>query len=257
VDGETGPLERVFELQTNDPRHRLIKLTVTANIELPPAFASRIKNGDMAHGERVGSFIVWPAARPVIAVERGERLMVTLRVRPTGADSGSLKLATASEVCKLRRESNGAGYLLDITVEPSNDSAPRVVPALLKINDGASGELALSLTVNIQADNLAVTPRQLDLGEVSLANLQSALAAGGRVGIRKIVGSFRIKSLSTTLDFLKLEQRTIVEGSNYLIRISLDQTKPAKAASYTGVLRIETDDPQTPRVEVPIKLVLK
>ena len=102
-----------------------------------------------------------------------------------------------------------------------------------------------------------VTPRQIDIGEVQLANLQSALAVNGRVGIRKTVGSFRIKSLSTTLDFLKLEIRTIVEGNNYLIRVGLDQTKPLKAATYAGILKIETDDPQTPRVEVPIKLVLK
>ncbi|HKP87824.1 MAG TPA: hypothetical protein VJZ26_17110 [Blastocatellia bacterium] len=232
-------------------------MTITANVKPLPAFASRISNRDIAHGEVVGAFVVWPAARPVIAIERGERLQVTLRIRPAKADSGSLKLAEACDTCKLRREENGDGYLLDITIEPSNDSSRLVMPAVLKINDGAAGELALELTANVQADNLTVTPGQIDLGEVSLAALPGALAAGGRVGIRKTVGSFRIKSLSTTLDFLSLEQRTIVEGSNYLIRVRLDQTKHPKAATYTGILKIETDDLQRPRIEVPIKLVLK
>lgn len=257
MDGETGPLERSFELQTNDPRRRIIKLTMAANINPLPAFASRISNADIAHGEKVGSFVVWPAARPVITIERGERLAGSLRIRPVGADGASLKLAGASEVYKLRRETNGNGYFLDITIEPSNDSSPRALPAILKINDGAAGEIAVELTVKTQADNLTITPRQIDLGQVSLADLPSALAGNARVGIRKTVGTFRIKSLSTTLDFLKLEQRTIVEGSSYLIRVVFDSSKPAKAAAYTGVVKIETDDPQMPRIEVPIKFVLK
>jgi hypothetical protein len=232
-------------------------MTITANVKPLPAFASRISNADIAHGEKVGAFNVWPAARPVIAIERGERLLITLRIKPAAPDSGSLKLAAASQSYKLKREASGDGYLLEIAVEPSNDAAPRVMPAVLEINDGTSGKLDLQLTVNTQAESLAISPRQIDLGEVSLADLPGALATGGRIGIRKAIGLFRIKSLSTTLDFLKLEQRTLVEGSNYLIRISLDPARLPKAATYTGVIRIETDDPQTPRIETPIKLILK
>jgi hypothetical protein len=229
-------------------------VTVTANVKPLPAFAARISNANIAHGEKVGAFI----ARPVIAVERNERLDVTLRIRPAAQGGGGLKLASASGAYKLRREANGDGYLLDMTVEPSGDSAPRVMAADLEIDDGASGgRLALQLTVNTLAENLILTPGQLDLGEVSLADLKSGSAAGGKVGIRKTLGSFRIKSLSSTLDFLKLEQRTIIEGSNYVIRVSFDRTKTPKAAAYAGVLRVETDDPQKPLVEMPVHLVLK
>jgi hypothetical protein len=252
-----GPIERSFELQTNDPRHRLVKVTVTANIKPVPAFVARISNKDIAHGEKVGAFNVWPIARPVVTVERGERLTVTLRIRPAEPTSGSLKLANASEAYKLRREANGDGYLLDMAIEPSNDLTQRVVPVALQINDGASGELALQLTVNVQAENLIVTPRQVDLGEFSLANLRDGAMAGTRIGVRKTVGTFHIESLTSTLDFLTLEPRTIIEGSNYVIRVIINQIKLPKAATYTGVLRIETDDPLTPRVEVPIKVIVK
>ena len=231
-------------------------MTVTANIKPVPAFVARITNKDIAHGEKVGAFNVWPIARPVITVERGERLTVTLRIRPAEPTSGSLKLANDSEAYKLRREANGDGYLLDMAIEPSKDLTQRVVPVALQINDGASGELALQLTVNVQAENLMATPRQLDL-EVSLANLRDGAMAGARVGIRKPVGTFQIKSLTSTLDFLTLEPRTIIEGSNYVIRVSINQIRLPKAATYTGVLRIETDDPLTPQVEVPIKVIVK
>ena len=75
-----------------------------------------------------------------------------------------------------------------------------------------------------------------------------------RVGIRKIVGTFHIKAVSSTLPFLKLEQVTMVENSNYLIRITIDAAKPVKAGSYDGVLLIETDGGK--RLEVPIKMTL-
>jgi hypothetical protein len=116
--------------------------------------------------------------------------------------------------------------------------------------------LSIPVTVNIQAENFLVTPRQLDFGEVSLADLQSSPKVG-RVGIRKMVGAFHIKALSSTLGFLKLEQQTIVEGSNYLIRARIDSAKLPKAGTYNGVLQIETDDAQFPRLELPIKVVLK
>jgi hypothetical protein len=78
----------------------------------------------------------------------------------------------------------------------------------------------------------------------------------GRVGIRKQVGSFQIKSLTSTLAFLKLEKQTIVEGSNYLVRVTLDTTSLPKAGPYTGVIRIETDDSLTPVVEIHVKVIL-
>ena len=217
-----------------------------------PAFARRISNADIAHGDKVGALNVWPSARPVIAVERGERITISLRIRPV---IGSLKLSAANDSFKLRREANGSGYWLDIPVEPATDAAPRIIPVALEASD-QPGDLNIQLTVNVQAENLFTTPKQLDFGEVSIAALQSTQKIS-RVGIRKLVGAFHIKALSSTLGFIKLEQQTMVEGSNYLIRVRIDPSKLPKAGTYNGVLQIDTDDAQFPRLEVPIKIVLK
>jgi hypothetical protein len=197
---------------------------------------------------------VWPSARPTITVERGERLAISLRIRPIAVDS-TLKLSAANDSFKLRREASGNGYWLDIPIEPATDTSQRIIPVALQTSD-PPGDLSIPVTVNIQAENFLVTPRQLDFGEVSLADLQSSPKVG-RVGIRKMVGAFHIKALSSTLGFLKLEQQTIVEGSNYLIRARIDSAKLPKAGTYNGVLQIETDDAQFPRLELPIKVVLK
>ena len=191
-----------------------------------------------------------------MTVERGERLAISLRVRPVEAAGGSLKLGAAGDSIKLRRETNGSGYWLDIPIEPATDASPRVIPIALQPGD-SSGDLNIQLTVNVQAENLITTPKQLDFGEVSIADLKSGSRKIGRLGIRKLVGAFHIKGLSSTLVFLKLEHQAMVEGSNYLIRAHVDTAKLPKAGTYNGILQIETDDAQLPRLEVPIKIVLK
>ncbi|MEN3331829.1 MAG: hypothetical protein V7641_1194 [Blastocatellia bacterium] len=248
-----GLFERTYELQTNDPKHRLIKVTITATIKPLPAFAKRISNADIEHGEKVGAFIVWPAARPRVTLEKGERLPISLRIRPAAPDQ-SIKLAAQSDSFTLTRETNGSGYMVNITVEPPADAPSRVLPLVVQAESG--DELKLQVTVSSLAENLIVTPPQLDFGEVALAKLQSGATVMSRLGIRKLVGTFQIKSLASSLDFLQVESETLVDGSNYLIRIRFDPAKLPKAATYIGTLRIETTDAARPHLEVPIKLVV-
>ena len=257
-DVEPGPAERTFELQTNDPKHRLIKVTVTATVKPLPGYAKRLGGADIAHGETLGPFVVWPAVRPTITLERGERLPITLRVRP--AEPGQrIALVAASDAFKLTRETNGDGYLLTVVVDSpaasANDSPARILPLILKAEGG--NDLALQITVNVPGEVFAITPQQVDFGEVSLEKLRSGAGAVARLGIRKAVGSFEVKSLGSTLEFLQVESQTIVPGTNYLIRLRLDPAKLPKPGNYAGIVRIETNEPSAPRVEVRVKVVVK
>jgi hypothetical protein len=216
-----------------------------------PGFVKRISTADVGRGETNGAFHIWPTARPIVTVEAEERLSIALRIKPLAADAGNLKLGpTAPETWKLRRETNGE-YWLDIGIGPARDTNTQTVPLVVEQNDGHSREIRIRLVVNVPAENLIVTAKELDFGEVPVGDAAGVLK---RVGVRKIVGSLHIKSLTTTVPFLKLEQATMVEGSNYLIRVRIDATKPLKAGAYEGVVVIETDDGN--RVEVPVKLKL-
>ena len=216
-----------------------------------PAFVKRIASADVGHGEVNGAFHIWPTGRPVISVESGERLAIALRIKALTPDAGNLKLGpTAPDTWKLRREGNGE-YWLDIPIGPATETSERVVPLVVELSGGSSREIRVRLMVNVPAENLVVTPKELDFGEVALENARLTLK---RIGVRKIVGSLHIKALTTTLPFLKLEQATMLEGSNYLIRITIDPTKPLRAGAYDGTVVIETDEGH--RVEVPVKLKL-
>jgi len=249
---QQGPIERSYELQTNDPRHPVIKVTLAATVKALPDYVKRIATADVGRGEVIGAFQVWPTARPFVTVEANERLTIALRIRPIAQNSSTLKLAPdAPDTWKLRRDPKTGDYWMDMQIEASNGSGARTATIVVDFGDGRTREMRVRLTVNVLAENLIVTPKALDFGEVSLAKTRNSFQ---RVGIRKLVGTFHIKALSSSLPFLKLDQTTIIENSNYLVRLTIDPAKPLKSGSYDGVLLIETDGGN--RIEVPIKIKL-
>jgi hypothetical protein len=254
-----GPLDLKYELHTNDPRHPLIKLSLAANLKPLPDYIKRIVNADKPHGEQSGPFKIWPTARPTLTLEPGERLGFSLRIRPAAGGAIPLHLKSgSSERLKygLRPEAQGGGYWLDIEAGPVTGSLTEKIVLAASLADGTTSEVVVRLTIKLPERNIVFTPEAVDLGEASLQDLKMGSRRTGRVGIRKQVGSFQIKSLTSTLAFLKLEKQTIVEGSNYLVRVTLDTTSLPKAGPYTGVIRIETDDSLTPVVEIHVKVIL-
>ncbi len=224
--------------------------TLVADVKPLPEYARLMGNADIGYGEKVGSFNVWPTARPALSLERGKPASISLRIKPDDKNAALKLAADAPASYRLSRNASGV-YWLDISIEPINEPGARAIPVLLDAGDGHT--LAVKLTVTVAAENLIVTPRELDLGQVALSSLIAAPLRNGRLGVRKLVGSFHIKSVSSTLEFLKLDQQTIVDGSNYLIRVGV-KPELAKAGAHTGVIRIETDEGQV--IEAPVKLVI-
>ena len=233
-----------------------------------PDFVKRITNANIGHGVGVESFNVWPTANPMVSAARGESVKLSLRIRPTAPGIGELQLSNDNGGrYRLRREAKRDGYWLDIESEPINEPGSHKRPIQLRTAGGNTSQLTvqltinialtLQLTINVAAENLIATPARLDMGELELAKLKGEFQKATRLGVRKLIGTFNIKSVTATLPFLKLERQTIVEGSNYLIKVTINPDSLPKPGPYNGLVRIETDDARSPRVEVPIKLVLK
>jgi hypothetical protein len=228
-----------------------LKFIVKANVLPVPAYVFRIQNADVAHGEAMSVFKVWPTAHPQVLLEAGEKLSLSFRVRP--ATAGEVKLAPgAPETVKLRREPGG-DYWLDVLLEGGSQAGWRKLPVSLQL-DGGPRDVAVEITYQTVTENLTVAPRELDLGEFALSDIRAARARPGRVSIRKQVGAFKIKSISSSLPFLKFDQQIIVEGRNYLFRIAPKAEGVTGPGAYNGNLTIETDDPQKPRLVIPVRL---
>ncbi len=241
-------------LYTNDPQKPSITLKLVARANPVPAFVKLIANAVINFGGEVEGFHVWPTAQPVVVLPAGERANISLRIRPTANSDRELKLVSDDPAYKLRREEKGKGYWLDIEVGPIKE--PGSHSRTIALTDGANN-VSLRLRVDVPAEDIVTIPRELDLGEVSLRDLKGGARKTGRVGVRRTAGQFTLKSVSSSLPFLKLETQVIVEGSNYVVRIAVNHDALPRVGSYTGTVRIETGDSARAPIEVPIKLVVK
>jgi len=66
----------------------------------------------------------------------------------------------------------------------------------------------------------------------------------------------KIKSYTSTLPFLKLELLTESENQVYKIKLTVDSSK-IKPGEFKGKVRIETNDPDVPFLEVPVQGAFK
>ena len=246
-----GPLVRDIRLYTNDPRNPSIDLKVTAVVKPLPEYVASITTAGIAHGQELNGFQVWPTANPVVKVPLGESFKMSLRIRPLASGSGELTLAAGTPATfRLRREKERATYWLDIDIGPMKEAGTQDHLIVMKTGNDASPELAVQVTAEVPSDNVLLSAKAVSM-KISLAELKSGSQRSARIGIRKLIGQFQIRSISSTLRFLKFETQTIVPNSNYMLRITLDPNNLPGPGMYTGVLRVETDDAQKPRVEIP------
>jgi hypothetical protein len=252
-----GLLVEDFKFYTNDPRRPEVNLRLTATVRALPDYVKNIKNANVNLGEQIGSFNVWPTAKPEMTIGRNEQARLSLRIKPNFEGDSDLKLVSnnfAQAKYKLRRE--GSDYWLDIETEPLSEAGTQTITIELQSQNSKVENFSVNLMLTILDDRLLFTPAVVDCGEFTLSSLKDSPTRVGRAGVRKIAGAFRIKSVSATLAFLNPVAQTIVEGSNYLITVNTVPANLPKAGVYQGNVIVETDDAQKPRLEIPIKITL-
>jgi hypothetical protein len=243
-----------YEIHTNDPKRPVLQFTILGDVKPIPDYIRRIENANIMRGEQVGGFAIWPTAHPTVAIARAERLSILLRIRSLDSVEPELQLGPgAPDGLKLSRDASG--YWLEVLIEGSGKTETKAIP--IQVKGGSPGAESFSLQLTIRdLKNLVVTPAVLNLGDILLTDLKGGAVQIGRLGVRKEVGRLRVKSVTSTLNFISTETLTIVDGSNYLIRLAIKSAAALKAGTYSGVVRVETDDVEHPWLEVPCRLTL-
>jgi hypothetical protein len=238
-------------------------------------------NPDLANGERAGDLRVWPAAYPRINVERGEVFSFTLRA--WRADPGSAPISVTTEHpgvivpmgrpravanaeaappgavnTTVRSEASGKGYWVDVRVGPIDKTG--VFSGKLEI-PGEAGDLAqaaqgmLGVTLVVVDSSIVINPAVASVGTISISSLGAGPTPVGRLNIRKVFGSFRIISVTSSLPWLSFDVTTLVNEKNYLIRLRANAGSVLKPSTVDSSILIVTDDPRHHMIEVPIKAV--
>ncbi len=228
----------------------------------------------IANGERVGSVRAWPTAHPFFTLDRSERLSAAIRLRPESAESINTAEPRRSEAptalamggnsaakllpddpetfsSKVRRE--GIDYWLDLNIGPIQQLGVYVRRIEVPMSGGYKA--LVDLTVMVVSQTIVLSSDSVDFGRVSIRDMKNGQVRSARVGLRRTFGTFQISSIQTSHPFLKAEFDTLVPGSNYLIRVSIDPAAALEPGSYDGAIQINTDDANRPKVEIRCKLV--
>ena len=246
-------------MRTNDPQIPLLTLTLKATVKPLPAYIKRITTANIGVGENLSGFNVWPTAHAQLKMARGERLSLLVRIKPHEQNSGECIPVDARDEFikyKIQKENETAIRWLEIEIGPISEPGKHVKVIQIPVSRGQRDSLSFELTINVLSENYMINPKELDLGTTSLQEISKAPSQAYRLAIRKEVGEFHIKQITSSIPFLELKLNTVLEGQIYIVNVIIPALKKQRPDNYSGFIEINTDDPDRQIITVPCKVTL-
>lgn len=145
----------------------------------------------------------------------------------------------------------GKRYQLSFTTNPKLKPGYYTQDVKVLTDNVAKPEAVVHLEATIHP-RIFATPTSIIMPSLPAASDLSAIN-WPMIYVRSMVeGGVKVKGVSSTLPFLKMEILTINEGTVYSLRLTLDKTK-ITPGEFRGKVRIETTDADMPVLEVPIQ----
>jgi hypothetical protein len=248
TDGLVGEVSKAAGVSTNDPKNPNFSLTLRARFTTPgapppppplnPNPALTVEPGDhfitsvLAGSTSSNNFYLYnPQAKPIHVK----------KVVP-GGDDFTATLQTLED---------GKRYQLVVASNPA--LKPGHYKQTLKVltDSAAQPEVAIEIDFTVYPKVFA-SPASITMPALPATSDLSAIN-WPMIYVRKVrEQGLKIKSYSSTLPFIKLELLTENEGQVYKIRLTLDTSK-IKPGEFKGMVRIETNDPDVPVIEIPVQ----
>lgn len=202
-----------------------------------------------------------PAAIDFGSIDAGDRAPSVVTITNESEDALSIDLALTNSVFAIGdglqdEVSLAAGESKEITIEFRPPGAGNFVGELIAEVCGPQCGPSVSLGGEGRAPRISVTPRPADFGAVSVGDVGQLSLALENVGIGTLVvsrmsledglGAMRIAS-AFAVDALPLE---LSAGDR--VDIPLEYAPTAPNGDYRGTLVIDSSDPLSPRVAIPI-----
>jgi len=249
TDGFSGEVSKSATVVTNDPRHRNLTLFLRARFKLdgtpgvPPA---PVKPSS--------AFNVEPADKWITSAVTGSSAANSFYLVNTHANPVHANKVVASGTdfsATLEPIQDGRRYELKVASNPALKPGHYTQTLRVLTDSPTQPETSLDLDLTVYP-RVFVSPTSIIMPRLPVASDLSHIN-WPMIYVRKLrEGGLKVKSFSSTLPFLKLELLTETEGQVYKIRLTLDQTK-MKVGEFKGTVRIETNDPDSPVLEVPVQ----
>jgi len=263
--GYSGEVAKSASVTTNDPKAANFNLVLRARFLFtpPPPAAPSSGNGAAPQPALVSAT---PALNPnpVFSVEPGDRWTTsaligsvtsnTFYLYSPGATAVHAKSVNAggnSFTATLEPLQDGKRYQLVVSSNPSLKTGHYAQTLTVATDSATQPEVKIQLEVTIYPKVFA-SPTAIVMPALPISPELNTIT-WPMIYVRKVRDKgLKIKSYTTTLPFLKLELMTETEDQVYKIRLTLDQSK-IKPGEYKGKVRVETDDPAAPFLEVPVQ----
>jgi hypothetical protein len=145
---------------------------------------------------------------------------------------------------------DGRRYELRITTNAQLKPGHYAQVLRVVTDNEANPDVTIALDVTVYAKVFA-TPTSIIMPALAYNDLSSI--NWPMIYIRKLRETgLEIKKYSSTLPFLKMELLNDSDGQIYRLKLSVDPAKATKG-EYKGTITIETNDPDVPVIEIPIK----
>lgn len=255
TDGYAGEVAKSAAVATNDPATPNFNLVLHVYFKAPPVTSWPVAPNPAPAGKLSGAFTVSPSNRWISSVISGGTATSRLTFyNREAAPAHITKVVTEGNdfIATLQTIEDGKRYELYLATNPGL-KVGRHAQTIKLLTDNAEGpEIPIEVEVNVFAKVFA-TPGAINLPRMSASADFSAMRLPV-IYVRKLRDAgLKIKTVSSTLPFIKLVLATETEGQVYTIGLSLDKSKMPAPGEFRGKIVIETNDPDAPVIEVPVQ----
>jgi hypothetical protein len=252
--GYAGEVSKSATVTTNDPVLATFYLTLRAYFK-PTESAAGAINKVAGYGKMSGAFSVSPNDRWTTSAITGTAPSTTIylfnnekepvHIKQVEAGGTSFKVAVSPI-------EDGKRYQVSLSTDPTLKPGQYSQKVRIITDHPTRPDVILHLDVTVFA-KVFVTPSAITMPAFSL-NTDLAGVNLPPIHVRKIrdVG-LQLKSINSTLPFIKVEVKTEIEGQFYILRITFDKSKITEAGSYKGEIEVITNDAEVPVIKIPVQ----
>jgi hypothetical protein len=165
------------------------------------------------------------------------------------------RLADDKLTFHVRPDPSGIVSWLDIDISPILETGTFSCSRIAPVDTGSRAELPIEVTLSVIDDDFVIAPALIKIDELAIPKDQAAIEIG-RFEIRRMLRRFRVKSVSSSLPFVKFEVQALVPAKRYAVKVRLIGEPALTPGPYKGSIKVLTDDKSNPMIEVPLSLGL-
>lgn len=256
TEGYTGEVAKSATVSTNDSKYPSFNLLLRAHFKAPSPPAGVITPDRPVPAARyAGPFSISPNDRWVTSVITGSSTSTRIYLynrEKTPVHVKKIEPGGDNFTAVIQPIEDGKRYEITVATNPALKPGQYNQVMRVLTDSASTPEIAVQLDVTV-FPQVFVSPASIMLPRLPLASDLASINLP-MIYVRKVrEGGLRIKSVTSTLPFLNLQAATETEGQFYTIRITINKSKITGAGDFKGTIRIETNDAQSPVLEVPFQ----